>query len=454
MLGLLCPCLRGSNAGEPKPGSAPAPSSAGATYAQVQQQQPAATPNPPAPVVAAVPAVTVTPSASADIVAAPMKPAPRVEPSKHELTDVYERGARLGSGTFADVYMVTHKRTGSKYALKTMRKRKLKGREKVVAREIEVLATLATHPNIVGLVDGDDAFFDTPDAYHLVMELCTGKELFDSIVERGFYSERDAVNVVAQVLDAVKFCHDHGVVHRDLKPENLLLKDTSANARVMVADFGLSRLAEFDNQMFMTACGTPAYCAPEIILNKGHGKPVDMWSLGCIAFVILCGYIPFWAETQRGVFDEIVNARFAFDPEYWSDISAEAKDFISKCLVVNVDERMTATAAMAHPWIQRASMAQRPGFAYSTPSSLAATKRPESILSMADPDTAHIASVNLVPTLRRGQERYIDKFRGAVHKVVAISRMQQASQAALAAAAEGSSQPASADQGLRAVAEE
>ncbi|KAI9220329.1 kinase-like domain-containing protein [Blastocladiella britannica] len=339
-------------------------------------------------------------------------------PSQKKLLDVYERGSKLGSGTFAEVYEVTNKATGEKYALKTMRKRKLKGREKVIVREIEVLAKLAAHPNIVGLV-AEDGFFETDDAYHLVMELCTGKELFDSIVERGFYSERDAVNVIAQVLDAIKFCHDQGVVHRDLKPENLLLKDNSANARVMVADFGLSRLAEFDNQMFMTACGTPAYCAPEIILNKGHAMPVDMWSLGCIAYVILCGYIPFWAETQRGVFDEIVKCRYTFDPEYWSAISADAKDFIAKLLVVDPALRMSADQALEHPWIQRASKSQRPGLVR-PPKSLADTT------SSISASSASIDAVNLVPTLKRVQKSHParEKFKGAVNAIMLASQMQ------------------------------
>ncbi|KAJ3359797.1 hypothetical protein GGF32_009032 [Allomyces javanicus] len=331
-----------------------------------------------------------------------------------QLSDLYERGRKLGSGMFADVYEVTDKFTGEKYALKTMRKHKLKGREKVVRREIQVLTALAAHPNVVGLIS-EDAFFETPNSYHLVMQLCTGGELFDSIVERGFYSERDAVLVIKQVLDALVFCHAHGVVHRDLKPENLLLKDKSPNARVMVADFGLSRLADYDDQMFLTACGTPAYCAPEVILKRGHSKPADMWSLGCLTYVLLCGYIPFYAETQQGVFEEIIHARYEFDPEYWSEVSDLAKDFIRKLLVVDPAQRMTAEQALHHSWIIE-------GTTPAMPPQLADLGEPDQV---AAPYPSTLPSVNLVPTLKRGAQSRNGRFKNAVSKVVVLQRLQQ-----------------------------
>ncbi|KNE61791.1 CAMK/CAMK1 protein kinase [Allomyces macrogynus ATCC 38327] len=278
-----------------------------------------------------------------------------------QLSDLYERGRKLGSGMFADVYEVTDKFTGEKYALKTMRKHKLKGREKVVRREIQVLTALAAHPNVVGLIS-EDAFFETPNS-------------------------------------------------------NLLLKDKSPNARVMVADFGLSRLADYDDQMFLTACGTPAYCAPEVILKRGHNKPADMWSLGCLTYVLLCGYIPFYAETQQGVFEEIIHARYEFDPEYWSEVSDLAKDFIRKLLVVDPAQRMTAEQALHHSWIIE-------GTTPAVPPQLADLGEPDQV---AAPYPSTLPSVNLVPTLKRGAQSRNGRFKNAVSKVVVLQPQQQMS---------------------------
>jgi hypothetical protein len=139
-------------------------------------------------------------------------------PPTRTLQDVYTRGRRLGSGTFADVYEAIHNESGKVYALKTIRKGKLHGREKVVHREIQILKLLAVHPHVVGMLP-EDGFFESDDSFHIIMELCTGGELFDAIVSRGYFCERDAVRIVAQVLDAIAYCHSHGVVHRDLKPE-------------------------------------------------------------------------------------------------------------------------------------------------------------------------------------------------------------------------------------------
>ncbi|KAI9179853.1 hypothetical protein H9P43_005184 [Blastocladiella emersonii ATCC 22665] len=266
--------------------------------------------------------------------------------------DLYEKKEKLGEGHFAEVYRVVHRETGKEYALKTIKKKRIpRGKEKVIKREIDILARVAGHPNIVGLLP-HDSFFETDRSFHLVMELCTGGELFDVIVSRGYLAESEAALIIHQILGALAFLHSQGIVHRDLKPDNLLIQDRNApKMRVMITDFGLSRLMDYDGQIFLTACGTPGYLAPEVITNLGHGKPADMWSLGCIAYVLISGNMPFFADTTAGIFERILTGAYEFDPECWGEVSEHAIDFIRRLLTVDQDERMTADEAREHPWL-------------------------------------------------------------------------------------------------------
>jgi calcium/calmodulin-dependent protein kinase I len=131
--------------------------------------------------------------------------------------DLYDKKEKIGEGQFAEVYRVIHRITGKEYALKTVRKRKIpKGKEKILKREIEILSRIAGHSNIVGLLS-HDSFFETDRSFHLIMELCTGGELFDVIIARGYLAESEAALIMYQVLDAVRYLHSKGIVHRDLK---------------------------------------------------------------------------------------------------------------------------------------------------------------------------------------------------------------------------------------------
>ena len=125
-----------------------------------------------------------------------------------------------------------------------------------------------------------------------------------------------------KILEAVDYLHDSGVAHRDLKPENLLLSDPQDNARVMISDFGLSKVLN-EEEMMKTACGTPGYVAPEVLSYVGYGKEVDLWSIGVIAYVLLCGYAPFFGEKDSDLFASIMGAIYEFDSPYWDEISSE-----------------------------------------------------------------------------------------------------------------------------------
>ncbi|KAG0280684.1 hypothetical protein BGZ96_001465 [Linnemannia gamsii] len=140
--------------------------------------------------------------------------------------------------------------------------------------------------------------FETEDAVFLITDLAEGGELFEQLLQKGCYTEGDAARLVREILLGVEYLHSMEIVHRDLKPENLLFLDKSENAQLLITDFGLSKILTSGEDVLMTACGTPGYVAPEVLEQIGHGKPVDMWSLGVIAYTLLCGYTPFWGDDQ------------------------------------------------------------------------------------------------------------------------------------------------------------
>lgn len=160
--------------------------------------------------------------------------------------------------------------------------------------EISILSKVR-HPNCVSLLE----LFETEDAVYLVTDLAEGGELFDQLLKKGSYTEGDAARLVHEILLGVEYLHEMDIVHRDLKPENLLFMDKTENARLMITDFGLSKVLTSGNDVLMTACGTPGYVAPEVLEQIGHGKPVDIWSVGVIAYTLLCGYTPFWGEGKH-----------------------------------------------------------------------------------------------------------------------------------------------------------
>merc|ERR1739846_312412 len=233
---------------------------------------------------------------------------------------------------------------GDLHAIKVIDKKALKGKEDSLENEIKVLRRL-DHPNVVKLLEA----YESKSYVYLVMELVTGGELFDRIVEKGSYTEKDAADLIKQVLSAVNYMHESGVVHRDLKPENLLYHSPEEESKIMISDFGLSKMEE--SGIMATACGTPGYVAPEVLAQKPYGKEVDVWSIGVISYILLCGYPPFYDENDANLFAQILKGEFEFDSPYWDDISEEAKDFIRSLMCVNVDHRLTCEAALDHCWI-------------------------------------------------------------------------------------------------------
>ncbi|XP_036432337.1 calcium/calmodulin-dependent protein kinase 1Db [Colossoma macropomum] len=262
-----------------------------------------------------------------------------------DIKKIFEFKEILGTGAFSEVVLARERTTGKMYAVKCIPKKALRGKESSIENEIAVLRKIK-HENIVALED----IYESPDHLYLIMQLVSGGELFDRIVERGFYTEQDASDLIKQVLNAVNYLHSLGIVHRDLKPENLLYFNQD-ESKIMISDFGLSKMEGATNDIMSTACGTPGYVAPEVLAQKPYSKAVDCWSIGVIAYILLCGYPPFYDENDSKLFEQILKADYEFDAPYWDDISDSAKDFISNLMQKNPEKRFTCDEALQHPWI-------------------------------------------------------------------------------------------------------
>ncbi|KAK1152236.1 calcium/calmodulin-dependent protein kinase type 1D-like isoform X1 [Acipenser oxyrinchus oxyrinchus] len=259
------------------------------------------------------------------------------------IQDTFEFLEMLGSGAFSEVFLVKERKTGMQVALKCIKKMP-NMHDANLENEIAALRKIK-HENVVALED----FYESQTHYYLAMQLVSGGELFDRILERGVYTEKDASLVIRQVLSAVGYLHRNGIVHRDLKPENLLYYSPDENSKIMISDFGLSKME--DKGIMSTACGTPGYVAPEVLAQKPYSKAVDCWSIGVITYILLCGYPPFYEDTESRLFSKIMEARYEFDSPFWDDISESAKDFIRNMMHKSPEERYSCEKALRHPWI-------------------------------------------------------------------------------------------------------
>lgn len=264
----------------------------------------------------------------------------------------YELQEKLGKGQFATVRKCVHLKTRQVYAAKCILKANVKDDADLAALvdEVSIMKRLR-HPNLVRFVE----FYIEPDTYYLVQELMTGGELFDRIVAKGVYTEDEARGYVRTLTRAIQYCHNNNVVHRDLKPENVLLTTERDDADVKIADFGFAKTTDESKSFLLeTACGTPGYVAPEILLGKRYGQEVDCWSLGVMFYILLAGYPPFYGDSKDELYANIKSGTFEYDPEEWDAISADAKDLISKILVVDPKKRLTCDQILEHPWLKAA----------------------------------------------------------------------------------------------------
>ncbi|XP_004145991.1 CDPK-related kinase 6 [Cucumis sativus] len=269
----------------------------------------------------------------------------------------FELGMEVGRGHFGHTFWAKGKKgnlKGIPVAVKIISKSKMTSAVGIedVRKEVKILKALSGHDNLVHF---HDAFEDANNIY-MVMELCEGGELLERIVSRGGkYPEQESKTIIVQILSVVAFCHLQGVVHRDLKPENFLFLKKEENTGLKVIDFGLSDFVKPDERL-NDVVGSAYYVAPEV-LYRSYSFEADMWSIGVIAYILLCGGRPFWARTESGIFRSVLRADPNFDDSPWPTISAEAKDFVKRLLNKDHRKRMTAAQALTHPWLRDENIA-------------------------------------------------------------------------------------------------
>eukprot|EP01129_Flabellula_baltica_P006713 TRINITY_DN2545_c1_g2_i1.p1 TRINITY_DN2545_c1_g2~~TRINITY_DN2545_c1_g2_i1.p1 ORF type:complete len:320 (+),score=77.62 TRINITY_DN2545_c1_g2_i1:140-1099(+) len=270
-------------------------------------------------------------------------------PKKREgnIEDFYTLGQALGSGAFSVVVNATSKATGQDVAIKIVSKDETDDDE--MFSEIYFMS-LMDHEHIVKYYE----MFEGGDEYFIVLERVSGGELFDRIVEMSVYDEASAARAMNEALSAIAYMHEKDIIHRDLKPENLLLSSDAKDAFIKLADFGFTTSCEEPLDEYL---GTPPYMAPELIVLEDesvegtYGKPVDMWALGCILYILLSGMHPFQMDDDEKMIELIVTGELEWIGDSWDDVSPSAKELIERMLDPNPDTRITAEEALAHPWI-------------------------------------------------------------------------------------------------------
>jgi calcium/calmodulin-dependent protein kinase I len=266
------------------------------------------------------------------------------------IEDTYVFGELLGEGIDGIVKKAVLRSTGEERAVKIVHKSAMDEDEiSALSNEINILSEV-DHPNIVKLYEA----FETDEYFYIVMELMQGGELFDRIIEQEFFSENEAKEVLSPIIDAVNYCHEMDIIHRDLKPENLLYENSDDDSVIKISDFGLAKLVP-KSTFASTAWGTPGYVAPEIVMWKRYGKEVDVWSIGIIMYILLCGYPPFYSDNNSELFEMIKTGNFEFHSPYWDQVSTEAKDLIKKLLTVDSKKRITLEQVKEHKWFSMTS---------------------------------------------------------------------------------------------------
>jgi len=218
-----------------------------------------------------------------------------------------------------------------------------------INKEINILKDL-DHPNILKVYE----FYSSEKYIYIINELCTGGELFDKIVDVKYFSESVACNIMRQLLSAVAYCHEKGVIHRDLKPENILIESSEEKDKeffhIKVIDFGTCEILK--KKKLTEQIGTSFYIAPEVLKN-GYNEKCDLWSCGVILYILLCGSPPFYGKNEKEIFKKILDGNFSFRHKIWNKISTEGKNLVLKLLQVNPMKRLSAQEALEDVWFKK-----------------------------------------------------------------------------------------------------
>ena len=267
-----------------------------------------------------------------------------------DLYSNYELCNYIGKGGFGRVYKVHHKLSNQYRAMKIIQCKSISdNHSSTINKEINILKNL-DHPNIIKVYE----FYQSEKYVYIINELCTGGELFDKIVDVKFFSENVASNIMRQLLSAVAYCHENGVIHRDLKPENILIENSEEKDKeffhIKVIDFGTCEILK--KKKLTEQIGTSFYIAPEVIKNS-YNEKCDLWSCGVILYILLCGSPPFYGKNEKEIFKKIIEGNFTFRYKIWNKISTEAKNLVLKLLQVNPDKRLSAKEALEDIWFKK-----------------------------------------------------------------------------------------------------
>jgi len=267
-----------------------------------------------------------------------------------DITDYYQIEELLGNGSFSEVRRGINRETGEHFAVKMMSKDGDERKFEIVNTELEILKRVG-HKNVVKLYE----VFESDTEMHFVLQLIAGGELFEKIVQLTCYTERDASKLIAQLIHGVNHLHSKKIIHRDLKPENILLSSSDEGADLLVTDFGLSALLD-GSEPINRAVGTPGYLAPEVLVALDTGIPydkeVDLFGIGVIMYILLCGFPPFYGEDEEEIYCKTETGDYSYPSPFWDEISDDAKNLIDGLLELDPKKRLNAQQALTHQWLQ------------------------------------------------------------------------------------------------------
>jgi calcium-dependent protein kinase len=270
----------------------------------------------------------------------------RFHDERRKIEDDYvvEKSKVVGSGYSGPVRPGVSLLTGKRVAVKSFNKKILTAKRLAFLRNEVAVYLLLDHPNVTRLLD----VYEDKQSVHLVMEFCSGKELYHRLVKKSRYSEKDAAKTTYEMLLAINYLHQHNIVHRDIKLENFLYEDASESSKLKLIDFGFSKVWH-PHEKLHASCGSIQYVSPEV-LRGNYDCQCDMWSLGVIVFMLLSGNPPFDGDEDQ-VLENIRIGNYKMKGNRWKAVSDEAKDFVCNLLVVDPRKRMDAVQALDHPWI-------------------------------------------------------------------------------------------------------
>ncbi|XP_044281820.1 serine/threonine-protein kinase 33 isoform X2 [Varanus komodoensis] len=270
------------------------------------------------------------------------------------IQQIYSFGRKLGQGSFGVVIEATHKETGIKWAIKKVNREKAgSSAVKLLEREVSILKRV-NHEHIIHL----EEVFETPKRMYLVMELCEDGELKEILQKKGQFTENETRHIIQSLASAIAYLHRKDIVHRDLKLENILVKSSDIDEEneiklnIKVTDFGLAvQKMGGSESMFQSTCGTPIYMAPEVISAHDYSQQCDVWSIGVIMYMLLCGEPPFIASSEEKLFEVIKKGDLHFKHSTWESIGETAKNVLQLLLKVDPAHRITANELLDSQWI-------------------------------------------------------------------------------------------------------